>query len=1123
MPADLGLPVLVFVLLFGLMSVAAHWQYRQIQSEAQDDFLHLTNRLEHETTDRFDRIQALLISTQGAFVLGGRVKRADFGAYAERLDLPGRHPSVYGVGFVERVKPVAADAFVKAQRADGAPGYTIHTFQAIDGADHWLVKFLEPAQPNAAALGFDSGSDPLARTTIERAVETGLPATSGPVQLIQGKTGAAGLLTYMPVFMKGERPKTGAERWTHLQGLVYSVVMADQMMAGIAEGAEKRARVTLYEQDKNGAPSALLYDSHQPSAAGAAVPSDQGSSRLVSQRELVFAGKTFTMRLISDDAFHARIDRSSYWVIEAVGFLFSCSIAYYLFTRRRQYGLVLQLVEKRTRDLRMFAENAPVILGHVDATLHMRFGNQAFANLYGVDLDLIDGRHIRDIMGEEAFNLNLPQILAALKGERQRFERRIPDKDGITAIDLILDYVPDVREGKIHGVYAVAVDVTDLKRVQAELELYKRCLENSNDVVLITEAEPTARPGPRIVFVNDAFTRAMGYSREEALGNTPRMLQGPQTDPLATARIRQALEQWRPIRIELLNYAKDGRSFWNELSIVPVADSQGCYTHWISIQRDVTDRRAAEERLQRAELLLRTSIETVDEAFVIYDPDDRLVYCNEKYRQVYADVAHLVVPGVTFETLIRTGVAHGHYLQAVGQEEAWIQERLTAHRAGSGEVVHTLSNGRTLRVLERRTPEGFIVGFWVDVTELQRAKDQADAANVAKSRFLASMSHEIRTPMNGIIGMTALAVATDSAQERRDHLMMAKESADALLVVIDDILDFSKIEAGKLTIESIALDVRSCIGVALSTLRFQSDKKGLALRADIDSAVPPWLQGDPGRLRQVLINLLGNAVKFTARGEVSLRLAVEKLALKDGIEQVTLNFSVEDTGMGIAEGKLDQIFEEFLQADNSTTRQFGGTGLGLSISARLVALMGGKLAVRSQIGIGSNFYFTLVMPVHAKPEPANDVGPSFVPQSAVGLERGPALRVLVAEDNYVNQQVVIHMLKRLGHDSTVVENGQEAVDLISSGHTFDAVLMDMQMPVMDGLEATRQIRDWEAAHGEKPLLIIALTANVMPGDRALCIQAGMDRYLSKPIAIADLVAELGDTPPMGIRAFAANP
>jgi signal transduction histidine kinase/ligand-binding sensor domain-containing protein/ActR/RegA family two-component response regulator len=383
--------------------------------------------------------------------------------------------------------------------------------------------------------------------------------------------------------------------------------------------------------------------------------------------------------------------------------------------------------------------------------------------------------------------------------------------------------------------------------------------------------------------------------------------------------------------------------------------------------------------------------------------------------------------------------------------------------------------------------------------EIERLLDEAKQGSRLKGEFLANMSHEIRTPMNGIIGMINLALATPLGGDQRDYVETAKNSAQALLTILNDVLDYSKVEAGHLAIEAEPFSLRELALEACKVFQPRAADRGIGLEFDASEAVPATVVGDPGRIRQVLLNLIGNSIKFTHHGQVRVSVTRE-----DGQSEnrILLHFIVEDTGIGISQDKQKVIFDAFRQADGSTTRRYGGTGLGLSISLKLVSLMGGKLWVESEPGKGSRFHFTIAAGVlteagERETRAASDLSKiSTVIQQSDSARR--ALRILMAEDNLVNQRVAARLLEMRGHSVKVVENGAEALQALDRAEVFDLILMDVQMPEMDGIEATRLIRVREELHGGH-VPIVAMTAHTMKGDRERCLAAGMDAYVNKPI------------------------
>jgi signal transduction histidine kinase/DNA-binding NarL/FixJ family response regulator len=486
-------------------------------------------------------------------------------------------------------------------------------------------------------------------------------------------------------------------------------------------------------------------------------------------------------------------------------------------------------------------------------------------------------------------------------------------------------------------------------------------------------------------------------------------------------------------------------------------------------------------------------VEKMSYGVLVLDEQQRIVDINPAARQLLAESGSVI------------GRRGDQVLQGLDHElgAALGESRSEIELAASGRIceMSTLPLGQqagylvTLQdITERRVAEREAVAAQRAAEAAQKA---AEAAAQAKGEFLANMSHEIRTPMNSVLGMTELLLDMGLTAEQQAYMETVHHSADNLLRLLNDVLEFTRSESGQIEIEKTPFALRNCVNSTVKTLEAQAEAKGLALRCQVGAAVEDILIGDGSRLRQILLNLIGNAIKFTERGSVTLRVEVQ-----GGDEQsIFLRFEVEDTGIGIPAEKHEAIFEVFTQADASTTRRFGGTGLGLTIVRRLATMMGGEVWLESAVDSGSTFFVTALFERYTASE-------SPIVEEPTDRETMPAAarqRVLVVDDLEPNQQLAEHTLKRRGHEVVVAASGAAALKILADDHRFDMVLMDVQMPGMSGLEATRIIRQRERDSGQTRLPIIALTGNALAGDRELCLEAGMDDYLSKPVRNRDLL------------------
>jgi len=522
-------------------------------------------------------------------------------------------------------------------------------------------------------------------------------------------------------------------------------------------------------------------------------------------------------------------------------------------------------------------------------------------------------------------------------------------------------------------------------------------------------------------------------------------------------------------------------------------------------------------------------VDSAMDSIVTMDQYGRITEFNPMAEQVFGFAREEAIGRLMSEVIVPPALREAHekglkrYLMTGDARVLGKRLELSASRKDGSELPVELT------ITQAVDAEGrvFFTGYLRDITErkktelaLVQAKEAAEAASLAKSEFLANMSHEIRTPMNGVIGMTGLLLDTALDGEQREYADVIRSSGNALLVVINDILDFSKIEANQLSMERIDFDLVTLLDELMAMMK--PSAQHLELSCSVAPEVPALLQGDPGRVRQMLVNLVGNAIKFTQQGEVKVQVSLEAALPEEG--KAVVLFSVRDTGIGISEHKLPLLFQKFSQVDSSTTRKYGGTGLGLAIVKRLAEMMGGAVGVDSKEGEGSRFWFTACLHYRCDRRvdaSSNIPAPSLsaaTPLVASELRRpSQGARLLLVEDNAINQRVAMSMLKNLGLYADAVGNGIEAIHALSS-LPYDLVLMDVHMPEMDGIEATRRIRNPDTGALNPEVIIVAMTASVLPQDRDECLLAGMNDFISKPVSLQQLTEMLGKWLP-SVRGF----
>lgn len=910
-----------------------------------------------------------------------------------------------------------------------------------------------------------------------------------------------------------------------------------------------------------------------------------------------------------------------------------------------------QQVAQRTEELdsarntlRTVLDAMPSMIGYWDRDLVNRVANTAYEQWYGLSLP---GRRLYEVMDERLFEDTRAHIEAALQGEPQVFERVLVQPDESRMIHTLAHYLPDVVGDEVKGFYAMIHDVTDL--VESRQQLADAVRENAALLSTINEQmlySATDLKG-RIIEVNDKFCELTGYSREVLLGKTHRLVNSGHHSKSFWQSVWQQILAGKAWHGEICNRSRQGQFLWYDTVIAPFMDSTGNIERFVALRTDITDRKAAEAERHRVSLLLNNVMRAATEmAIIATDAEGHVVLFNAGAEQMLGYPADQVMGASVVQFFDPQDIEQKRTVLAADHKMSDFAILTLKAQAEVAERFDTLWQRQDQQWLEIslvvtaiRDESGALEGYlWVaqDVRlqkeserHLLAAKFAAEQAAQAKGQFLANMSHEIRTPMNAVLGMLQLVQQTALAPRQADYVNKAFAAATSLLGLLNDILDFSKIDAGKLALDPHPFSLEKLMRDLAIVLSGNLGSKPVELMFDLSPQLPQMVIGDALRLQQILINLSGNAIKFTEQGQIVVAI---KMLNQIG-PQLHLRFSIQDSGIGISAEQQAHIFDSFSQAEASTTRRYGGTGLGLAICRRLVHMMGGELCVNSTLGEGSCFSFDIVLPVDvAVPEIAEDqlrrilvvddnaltrdilveVGralgwqvdsvddgqqvlaavkqsqhkgmpydvilmdwrmpgmdglaaaeqvrqtmraqaPKIIMLSAYGhqallaqdmtetppfeafltkpltpsqlldavqsvLNQGgepyrvtplPAHRalasmhILVVEDNGLNRQVAQELLAGEGAVVKVAEHGRQGVSMVmAASPAFDVVLMDMQMPVMDGLEATRQIRR-DARFDQLP--IVAMTANASEVDRKACLDAGMNEHLGKPVILAQLI------------------
>jgi PAS domain S-box-containing protein len=1103
------------VLVISLAGTTVLWKNEQdrAQEALQRSFNGRLSEAVRKIERRMQTHADVLRGVQALFAVSADISATQFRAYVMTLNLAARYPGIYNVNLTLYVPSEAKATHIDAMRRRGLTDYTIKP----DGVrnSYAPIIYIEPAASSNSAFGYDTYFDPTRRIPRDLARDTGEAIISSKLKLLTdgGQGEQAGFLMSLPVYQGGMTPDSLALRRSQLYGWVGLVFRTDDLMREMLGESAADLAIQVYDGDQLSS-SAIMFDSGAVHAASAA------KALFAKNQPVPVAGHVWTIAARSLPAFEAHLDRDKSQFALVSGLCVSLLLFLTSWLLLHGQARARQASARMARELavRKQVEAAaaageirlheiidilPIALFIKDPASRFTLLNRAFELQFGLRAADMIGADGKQFFAPEQWEKFLHMDRAAFEGGvLVEFDQQIwsASHGEYRYFHAYKKPVFDAS-GAPQYLICMTVDITERTRAETRLKLLETCVSRLNDVVLITEAAPLDAPhGPRILFVNDAFEKRTGYPREEVIGQTPRMLQGPNTSRVELDRINAALRQWQPVRSQLINYTKSGEQFWMELDIVPIADANGAFTHWVAVERDISERKQAEEAMLASLAMHRAVIDHAPLAMLVTTmATDRIVYANHRFAEMC---------GLSITKLVGR-LAADFYLQPVERNGMVMRVRQCGYVNDDEVMLRPVALDPFWAMVStvQTCYEGMdsLISGIVDISaiktiqeDLRVARQRADSANQAKSAFLSNMSHEIRTPMNSILGMAYLARQTALDAQQRDYLDKINHSGQHLLELIDDILDFSKIEAGMLSIECIPFTLDAVICKLNNLMAQRMSMKGIAFTVEVDADTPAYLRGDPLRLSQILINLTSNALKFTEAGAINV--TVRPLTKTAG--SCLLRFDVTDSGIGLAECDLANLFESFQQADASSSRRYGGSGLGLAISKQLTELMCGTIGVSSVPEQGSTFWFTARLLIDHVPLQAGLAAvPCTQEQERAALA---GTRILVADDSALNQQVAMEMLQGVGATVSLASNGHEVLALLRV-QRFEAVLMDVQMPGMDGVEATRQIRADPALDG---VLIIALTASASTQERRWCLDAGMNDFISKPIKPALLYGTL---------------
>ena len=1111
--------------------LACWWLARDNSRELEQALRTATEQAATAVTKRIELYQYGLRGARGAILTGGEhtISRRQFAHYALSRDKDSEFPGARGFGFIRRVPASEQAAYLARARADGDPDFNIRQLQPHDG-ERYVIEYIEPLQSNRKAVGLDIASETNRRTAALTALTTGRVQLTGPITLVQasGKP-LQSFLILMPVYRTAATPTTAEARLREGYGWSFAPLLTEEVLSSLQLSLEKDGLQIRLSDVTNRAEPVTFYQGNAPAG---------GVRQALHQwREHEVYGRRWHIELMAGPAFVAAQGLTSPWLIAAAGLFASLLLAALTGVVGVNRFRHRQLQGQQARLAAIVNSSADAIIGQSLDGLIISW-NHGAEQMFGYPASDALGRDLVALLVPPASTEQAAAIQQRIaRGEQlshyhaQRLHRDGQLIDVSCAVSPLLD-----GRNRINGISNTLRDISAQKEAERRIlelnanlesqvaertrELHEANLILTNVLQSASEVSIIATDTDGVIQVfNRGAENLLGYRAEEMIGqHTPAILHAP--DEVAARSRELSAEYGQPIEgfrvfvhkpeqtgaesSQWTYVHKDGSRITVALVVTAMRDADGRLVGYLGIAMDMSELLRLGRETAAARDQLQLAAEVAELGIWSWVPDSGQLQWNQRMLELYdyTDVEQ------------RHGLTYDHWRARVHPADTELLEaRLQQAIRGEGDFDMTFRiikrSGKTLHIHAKAQIERDDAGHAVSVlgtnrditaqleqeARLREAKEQADAANQAKSAFLANMSHEIRPSMNAVLGMLKLVQGTGLNPRQLDYVLKALGAAHSLLGLLNDILDYSKIEAGKLELDHHDFELEALLRDLAVVLAGNQGEKDLEVLFDIDSSLPTALHGDGLRLQQVLINLSGNALKFTQQGQVVVSLK----QLERGEEYVRLRIAVSDTGIGISEAQQQHIFDGFTQAEASTTRRFGGTGLGLVISKRLVALMGGELQVQSQPGTGSRFWFDLELKIASS---------RTVKEHARSQLQDQYL--LVVDDNPASLEMLTALVTELGWQADQAHSGTEAIERVKRQHpAYDAVLMDWRMPEMNGLEAARRIQQYAGEQGPQPTIIM-VTAHgreVLAGQHSAG-DAPFANFLTKPVTARQLVSSL---------------